>query len=297
MPYIYARAQMVLVWLGTGFDFKAQCGSENEIRSKKTPKHCSAKNCSRCASCNAKIVNMKEKLIIICLCTSGYWKRLWIIQEIGKARYGGLWVHYDSTAIEWDHFIEIIKSREPLANSVPLKLDGQRKDRFHGGHTLSNLVGTNQRALCKNPRDKVYGLIGLTIDVHERFLMDYSDSPFEVFTDTIFILNRDESRMQHDILDMSRLVGRMVGGKMGLEPDKPGGGFSAGDISLNSLGTSLRVPERLVGRIMEIGPLHSDVIARAEKWNDWISLIWKNISDSQLRFTVLEQSELFLEVL
>jgi hypothetical protein len=294
MPYIYARAQMVIVWLGIASTFKYHISSENNMYAMVTPKHPIISSATLSGQPLAQSLYEGK---IMTLCKRDYWKRLWIIQEIGKARYGGLRIHYDFTFIEWNRFIEMIKSKKSLANSIPLKLDGQRQGRFEGGHTLSNLLRTNQVALCKDPRDKIYGFIGLAVDVHDRFPMDYSKSPFEVFTDTVFFLHGDESRSQHDILDMSRLVGRMVGGRVGLEPDGLARNFSAGDINLNSQVRSLRVPGCLVGRINEIGHLYCDVVANPEKSNDWISLIWRNISDSQLRSTVLEQSELFLEAL
>jgi len=294
MPYIYARAQMVIVWLGIASTFKAHISSENDMCFKETPKH------PRISSTRLSRPGLAGSLYegnILSLCKRDYWKRLWIIQEIGKARFEGLRIHYDFTFIEWNPFIEMIRSREGLANSIPLKLDGQRQGRYEGGHTLSNLLRTNQVALCKDSRDKIYGFIGLAVDVYDPFPMDYSKSLFEVFTDTIFFLNGDLSRSQHDILDMSRLVGRMVGGRTGLEPDEPAKNFSAGDINSNSRPRSLRVPGCLVGRINEIGPLHCDLVANPEKLNDWISLIRRSVEDSQLRFTVQEQSEHFLEAL
>jgi hypothetical protein len=292
MTKIYARADMVLVWLGIYGTFEHHCSLETSIRSKKTPKHSPA-NSTRLPTADHEIYR------ITMLCSRGYWKRLWIIQEIGKARLGGLLIHYDSTTIEWDRFIEILKSKISPLTRIPLKLDDQRKGRFAGGHSLSNLLRTYPGALCKDPRDKIYGLIGLAADIrNDRFPIGYSKPLFEVFTDTIFFLNNDENRSQQfDILDMSRLVGRTLGGSMGLQPNQPARDFSAGDISLDSRTRSLRVPGWLAGRVKAIGPLHSDVVARTKKSDEWTSLIWSGISDSQLRPTVLEQSELFLEVL
>jgi hypothetical protein len=184
-----------------------------------------------------------------------------------------------------------------LAKAVPLKFNTQRKVRFNGGHTLFSLLQTNEHALCKDSRDKIYGLIGLAIDVHDRFPIDYSKSLFEVFTDTIYFLNSDESRSQHDILGMSRLVGRMLGRAVGLEPDGPVRDFSAGDIAFKSTAGSLCVPGRLVGRIKETGRLYCDVVAKTDKLNEWVSLVWRNILEPPMRSTVLGQGELFLKAL
>jgi hypothetical protein len=296
MPFIYARAQVVLVWLGLGpnLTFGDLCRLEATWRTRKIPKHDSARNPMLYSPNGQTSIHT-----VIQLCRRDYWRRLWIIQEIGKSKHGGLRIHFDSTTIEWDRFIETIRSQKNLGDSIPLKLDAQRKVRFNGGHTLSNLLQTNQHALCQDPRDKIYGFIGLAIDVHDSFPMDYSKSLFEVFSDTILFLNSDESRSQHDILRLSRLVNRMLGGALGVEPDGPPQEFNAGHIAPKAALSPgvIRVPGRLVGRVKEIGPLFSDLVAKTDKLNEWTSLIWRNILESPTRSTVLEQSELFLEAL
>jgi hypothetical protein len=311
MPFIYARAQVVLVWLGLGpnITFQDLCREEAVLRTKTTPKHAPKRNIlpypsdlhSSVMKTNPSPYSSDAQIVtkIYSLCRRDYWRRLWIIQEIGKSKHGGLRIHYDSTTIEWDNFIAIIQSQNNLGDSIPLKLDAQRKIRFHGGHTLANLLQNNQHALCQDPRDKIYGFIGLAIDVHESFPMDYSKSLFEVFSDTILFLNSDESRSQHDILGLSRLVNRMLGGALGVEPDGPAQNFDVGWITSKSAPKSgvIRVPGRLVGRVKEIGPMFSDLLAKTEKLNDWTSLIWRNFLEPPTRSTVLEQSELFFEAL
>ncbi|EPE30515.1 hypothetical protein GLAREA_03482 [Glarea lozoyensis ATCC 20868] len=290
MPFIYARAQQVIVWLGLGLEHILRV--ENNIRSQKEPKH-------QPANYLTTLHKPGEfgAYTVAALCHRDYWKRLWIIQEIGKSAHGALRIHYDATTIPWDLFIEILGAQKIKHEPIPLKLDAQRKVRFVGGHTLANLLISNEHALCKDPHDKICRFIGLAVDVYDRFPMDYWKSLFEVFYDTIQFMNSDASRSQHDILGMSRLVGRMLGGPMGIEPDWSAQDFNAGNIDLKpSLGT-IRVPARIVGRIREVGPLHSDLVAKTEKLNAWTSLIWRNILETPLRSSVLEQSELFLEAL
>jgi hypothetical protein len=235
--------------------------------------------------------------IVVDLCKRDYWKRLWIIQEIGKAKT--LWIHYHSRAIQWKRFIENVKSEPRLADSIPLRLEAQVRGPYDSRLNLCSLLRTYQGALCKDPRDKIYGFLGLAIDVHDTFPIDYSKSLFEVFTDTIFHQNSSQTRSQHDILEISRLVARMLGGGTRLEPDGPAKSFYAGDISIDSAYAQvrrLRIPGRLAGRINHIGPLRCDVMARADTLNEWTTLIWSNISDA-LRATVLEQSALFREAI
>jgi hypothetical protein len=286
MPLIYERAQMVLVWLGLNGTFKAHCREEVN-QTIITPKH---------RWTNGLAHGPVPPLVVVDLCGREYWKRLWIIQEIGKARI--LRIHYNSKTIQWKRFIENVKSDPKLAGSIPLRLEAQVRGPYDSGLNLCSLLRTYQGALCKDPRDKIYGFLGLAIDIHDGFPIDYSKSLFEVFTDTIFHQNRSETRSQHDILEVSRLVARMLGGRTRLEPDGPARSFYAGDISIESTDAQVRrlhVPGRLAGRINHIGPLRCDVMASADKLNEWTSLIWSNISDALLRATVLEQSILFRE--
>jgi hypothetical protein len=85
-----------------------------------------------------------------------------------------------------------------------------------------------------------------------------------------------------------------------LKSDGPARNFYGGDVSLDSAYAQvrrLRVPGRLAGRIKDIGPLHCDIIAKTQMSSEWKSIIRNNISDSRLKSIVLEQSDLFLEVL
>jgi hypothetical protein len=288
MPLIYERAQKVLVWLGISGTFKVHCRDEAN-QPITTPKH---------RWTNSVLHGKISRPVVVDLCQREYWRRLWIIQEIGKART--LRIHYNSTTIQWKRFIENVNLHPELAGGIPLRLEAQVRGPYDSGLNLCNLLKTYHGALCKDPRDKIYGFLGLAVDVHDRFPIDYSKSLFEVFTDTIFYQHSDQTRSQHDILEISRLVARMLGGRTGLKPDGQARSFSAGDISIESIDTqvrSLRVPGRLAGRISYIGPLRSDVMARAEALADWKSLIWSNISNSELRATVLEQSTLFVAAL
>ena len=291
MPYIYQRAQMVLVWLGSGSSFKDHCASEYDLSKMNIPKQ-NSQGFPTLDSQSAKKSRLLE------LCHRPYWKRLWIIQEIGKARR--LRLHYDTESRIWWRFIEDIEKFADPSNNIPLKLSAQLADRYGNGHLLSNLLRNHQTALCKEPRDKIYGLLGLAIDVDEGFPIDYSKSLFEVFTDTVLFQNRDQTRSQHDILELSRIISRMLGGPAGLEPDGPARNFDAGNISLkpnNAQFQALRIPGRLSGRITCVGPLHSDMMAKIEKLNEWKSLIRGNISDFPLKSAIFEQSDLFLEML
>jgi hypothetical protein len=83
MPHIYTRAKMVLVWLGSADGIEGMKKAEEERIEKYIW---------------GMIRDEFEEMS-----TVDYWNRVWIIQEIGKARR--IRVHYGSTELDWDTFI------------------------------------------------------------------------------------------------------------------------------------------------------------------------------------------------
>lgn len=104
------------------------------------------------------------------LCTNGYWDRVWIIREIGKARKIQIcFGDNHEMQVDWDVFIYKLKAlfqRKLLHDGLegPLRLDTERQERYNWGHTLRNLLENHQNAICKDPRDKIYVFIGLASD-------------------------------------------------------------------------------------------------------------------------------------
>lgn len=186
MPHIYTRASTVLVWLGAQYlamdvDVDDHSGSE------------------------------KAKNTIV---TDGYWDRVWILQEIGKARkiqvcIGG------GEALDWDRFIRWVDwySRWSMNRGGPFNLDHLRRNKYNGSCSLRRLLEGHADAQCKDPRDKIYGLVGLSSD-GRGFPMDYSKSLLDVWVDTVNFMSRNgllpESCAER--VAFCRLVRRLLGG-------------------------------------------------------------------------------------
>jgi hypothetical protein len=66
----------------------------------------------------------------------------------------------------------------------PMILERERQEKYAGGHTLRKLLENHQHAVCKDPRDKIYGFVGLATDAR-GFPMDYQKSLLEVWKDTM----------------------------------------------------------------------------------------------------------------
>jgi hypothetical protein len=141
-------------------------------------------------------------------CSDEYWDRLWIIQEIGKARR--IRVCLGALPMDWERFIDLLKVVKFPRHKGPWRLQTQLETKYTGGHKLLNLLDTHKKALCKDPRDKVYGLVGLAAD-GQGFPMDYQKSLFEVWSDTVTFANKHDMTARKDIVPFARMVGSLFG--------------------------------------------------------------------------------------
>ncbi|PMD27086.1 hypothetical protein NA56DRAFT_684547 [Hyaloscypha hepaticicola] len=132
-----------------------------------------------------------------------YWRRLWIIQEVLLADNIVLCFGDDTrTTTDWGiltrarHSLEQIPTawEEELIMGVPVKLfkeslpfqlDKQRAYRDRGW-SLEKLLITTEKSLCQDPRDKIYGLLGLLTDFRKGDIgIDYSKQLHEIYQDVI----------------------------------------------------------------------------------------------------------------
>jgi len=81
---------------------------------------------------------------------------------------------------------------------------------------LQTLLETCERSLCQEPRDKVYGLLGLASDVDNGVIsVDYSKSMFEIFVDVMMhheLSQDNEKSMRINLVGFSQLVQRSLAG-------------------------------------------------------------------------------------
>ena len=129
---------------------------------------------------------------VLQLCCRQYWTRLWIIQEIisaerlvlccGYQRLG--WEKLSNIRKQITH-IPTIRSTPhellALSQTAPIKLDQQREHKRTGitwSLTLHNLLQAHAHACCSDPRDKVFGLLGLAIGT--KITVDYSKTLAEL---------------------------------------------------------------------------------------------------------------------
>ena len=140
---------------------------------------------------------------IMSIVYNSYWQRLWIIQEIalsrkaciilGKALLGNdfisaiyqaarenskpgyrSWIARQTIAKTMDP--NIIDSGTALLDHHPMLRAGHTAEMGHKSHTketFGQLIQAQYWHRCVNPRDYVYGLVGL-VDLHPRFKIDYT---------------------------------------------------------------------------------------------------------------------------
>ncbi|KAH7319034.1 heterokaryon incompatibility protein-domain-containing protein [Rhexocercosporidium sp. MPI-PUGE-AT-0058] len=254
MPFTYSKASQVLIWLDT------HPGADPTSLSQIFASGASQLD----ASANRSLVN---------LCRNAYWRRVWIIQEIGLARR--ISIHCKTYNMDWERFIFRVQSCQECHNSIPLKFQRQLDDKYSSGHKLQTLIETHKGSLCKEPRDH--------------------DSP------------------QHDILRFAKTVQTLLGGRRIASRDDVQSEillhmtaverfwdeqYKLVHSIVNNHDTTndLIVPARVVGRISYLGPTYHEIISDTKKILQWKSSITRLIPEDQLP-SAREENDLFLEVL
>lgn len=327
MPYIYERAKLVVIFLRNDGHIPPPIWPEPQ---KIAPFEISG---------HTEQYQDQRLLFnyLMTICSNEYWNRLWIIQEIGKARR--LIISFGQELIDWQLFMETITlswpypgaameeiveetgdpfgprpSKPGFLDTIPFKLYFQLLRKYDGGHKLQNLMMNHRQALCKEPRDKVYGLIGLATDCYAGFPMDYRKTLYEIWKDTVLFKNSDITTPQCDILKFGRLVRDSLGGP-GITTMKeiaqdaflkmPVKGNHQWDINDKKFrrqspqsdnSTVLKIPARLVGQIVHLGPSYSQIMTNLSKTAQWRLSIQRYLPHN-IQGSVQEESDLFLELL
>ncbi|PMD67661.1 HET-domain-containing protein, partial [Hyaloscypha bicolor E] len=180
MGLVYREASKVIVWLGlpaansnAAFEFIVDGNTASlDIQAGA----CEISNPVHTTNLNA----------FFALCERGYWSRLWVVQEIVLAKE--LMVSCGPNVATWTAFSRALQGYEHydrIKSSLPYLFDRQRSDRYYECR-LINLLEACQASECADPRDKVYGLLGLANDCGEdELVVDYSKTVYEVYRDVI----------------------------------------------------------------------------------------------------------------
>ncbi|KAI0096609.1 heterokaryon incompatibility protein-domain-containing protein [Nemania sp. FL0031] len=164
---------------------------------------------------------------------TSYWQRVWVVQEVCLAQK--VFFVYGPTVFAEEQRMRDVhdKKKIKVASGMPNMLEARRL-RFSNSMRLENLIEKFAIQMCTDPRDKIYGLVGLANDVdpvlslgdsgvtlqddgsnNVDFIIDYRRSFYDIWCDTIQYLfkcpyyflpahiNQDESelrRLRHERL-------------------------------------------------------------------------------------------------
>lgn len=175
MAGIYRRASQVIVWLGdpdgyVGMEFMLEVTQQIMAGFRDYPRFRSSRS-------GVHAVNSVFQ--------QPYWSRLWVVQEFALCR--SLVVCYGRKRIEWD---QLIRFYEATGNKFRLGRAGglfELQQRMldakllQAPSSLSDVCfGNFIHQQCADPRDRIYGLIGLLYDT-SWIDIDYDKPANQVF--------------------------------------------------------------------------------------------------------------------
>ncbi|KFY50514.1 hypothetical protein V496_09323 [Pseudogymnoascus sp. VKM F-4515 (FW-2607)] len=313
MPYIYFRADTVLVWLGKKYAKYESANAKEDIGTGPKP----ARNNISDEAIRPLNSSTVDSDCLSNLASSGhttseaefaeevridrYWDRVWIIQEIGKARR--IQVCFGCRRIiDWETFIKLIAYKAPKERfGGPYYLDELLKQKYKGSHTLRKLLENHRDALCTDQRDKVYGLVGLAEDAG-GFPMDYGKREIDVWTDTMQFMNGHGLLSGSDLIEFGRMVRGLLLGP-GMEPvysvthPTPQEatrlvleGQVSGDLDVFTLRAYV------YGYIQYLGPTTTDVVSNLQLAEKWAMALQSNFTED-LSYAHWESNNLMRRIL
>lgn len=258
MDYIYARASCVLIWLG----ISSVPDLGNYLSSPALKKF--KIEWDRCRSFYKTLIDHK------------YRTRLWIIQEIGLSM--SLRVCVGSDSLDRTTFLKQIRSffSEQIHVSIN-RLDTKRRDRHGKSNRLEVLIEDFQDAQCAEPRDKIYGFLGMAHDCQDGTIeADYTKSLFDLYADVIAFFCRRRKLQNGESNDLDRcmrvvrfsqLVQRLLGG-VTYNITAPMNPSSSQTARVNT-SQILQARAAITGEILDIGPTYQEMISSSSANRRW----------------------------
>ncbi|KAJ4248603.1 hypothetical protein NW757_008251 [Fusarium falciforme] len=207
MPDIYSNAESVAIWLGpeeddssSAVDFLGQVAAQAKYPDK----------VSRLLTAGARNGDLAA---VVSLFERDYWRRLWVVQEVFNARE--IYVYCGTTKLSWDSYQlasdafsehrgdmafrnDQIEGRravispdqfsyaQVLIYQGPASLPDLRAYMEDGEGALLEILRACRRKLASDPRDKLFGLLGVLPDeIRNEFRADYNLPVKDVYTEVV----------------------------------------------------------------------------------------------------------------
>lgn len=171
------------------------------------------------------------------ICDNEYWNRMWIMQEVVLAVQ--LFLLYGTNSVAWSklcHFDRMIRYQvafhlsfsdqilaqlDTIQHSHVWKLSALTSTEMQRGGARSRhlqpLIETTMHCSCLDPRDKLYGLLGLTDDFFMKgFPVEYGCSVFHLYEQVLLAYSKAGSKsglfqLSHDLQQTLVFSGRERG--------------------------------------------------------------------------------------
>ncbi|KAH9877994.1 hypothetical protein J1614_003211 [Plenodomus biglobosus] len=226
MHEIYQRARHVIVWLGDGIEEGSKAMDiiprlaaveEQANLLKEDPNFTVGGREPMSVRLGLPRDGADEYMALSALFRNPWFARVWIIQEVAMATH--VIVKCGSRSVSWDDFVRAFYVLHSLNMIMPdparyaqsvirtLGIIDARASRLagHDRDTLGTLLRCRS-SLATNPRDKVFGVLGLTTDAHTLdFRPDYKSEVHEAYTDIAFAIIKLEGSL--DVLGVPRGTG------------------------------------------------------------------------------------------
>jgi hypothetical protein len=176
MDQIYAKATSVAIWLGPETD-----DSAHAIRLLKELQN------EKRASEWIKSVGYDGRAALRSLFERDYWKRLWVVQEVYLARK--IHVHCGSSKLPWGLHRRASDAlwqheSDPYLRTGPSSFPDIERLLALGPDCLLEVLRACRKKLSENPRDKIFGILGiLPNDVREHLRIRYDKSVKSLYLD------------------------------------------------------------------------------------------------------------------
>lgn len=218
MREIYSQASFVLTWLGP--HTKLTHHGLGAVRKVSNLRHHSA------ASSLGSILTLDATTALEELFYNPHWTRVWIVQEVMLAK--DVVIMCGNVIFEWEDIAAFFRQIRQVslsgilwcqmnsmsmspANKVFLNRDRDRT-RFpcHGNPSLADLLIEWPDQKCEDPRDSVFGLLGL-LNQRSAFMIvaDYGLSTFDIFVRVLAhvdFFRFNPAMFRHCIRSQSRLL-------------------------------------------------------------------------------------------
>lgn len=285
MDYIYTRARVVLVWLGCR---PLTTKRRNGLR------HFPSIN------------GVDYAAWIEWLRHLDYWNRLWVIQEIVLAPQ--LYVCIERESIPWRAFVHRFPKEAfgarlsshvtayaeyEVLRGLIIKLNSKRLDHHGSQNKLEMLLIDFQYAQCRDPRDKVYGLLGLAHDCQDGSITaDYTKPTYQLYSDVMNFLFRKrlpttEISTLYDRSKRAISFSQCLQRNLGKDCVIPAS-HSAGR-------RRFRIRGAVAGSIVHLGPSWEEFISSGSVFRSWRAAFYQQFPTGDTVQRLREANDAYLE--